>query len=196
MFAKRRRPRAWTAEDQSRAEELRAQGLGWRRIGKAIGRDASTVKYHLSYRYEQHKHKWRPEEIEHALEMRAQGKTFEEIGALVGRSAAAVRVRLSRIRHPEQPWWSWTQDEKERAIGLHAAGWSAERIGCKLKRPPRGVRCIIARHRAAVLADPRKRRVLQALSFATDPGRILAALRKARILETDPLEECADDVRL
>ena len=41
-------PQAWTDEDQRQAEELRAQGLSYRAIGREIGRTHTTVRCRLN----------------------------------------------------------------------------------------------------------------------------------------------------
>ena len=181
--AKRRSPRKWTTEDQRRSTELRAQGWGYRRIARAINRDPATVRDRLTCRFDGPRHWYTEQEICAVQEMRAAGKKPAEIATAISRSVASISAKLSRLKHPGNPWQRWSETDIERAIAYNANGKSAAWIAAKLRRPRLGVQIVLTRHRKRVLADPRKRRVLQALAFATDPGRILAALRDARILD-------------
>lgn len=90
--------RPWTEADQKQAEELAAQGLTFREIGKRLGRDNKTVKEHLPdyqspYRPER---PWTEKEKQRLFYHKVRGKSYAEIGRLMGRSKRSVESAWNR----------------------------------------------------------------------------------------------------
>lgn len=113
---------------------------------------------------------------------------MDEMTAALGRTRGMVAVKLSRLRGNSRRWTEW---ETVRVLAWRAAGWDYERIAKRLHRTVAAVRQKAVLQRKRALADPRKRQVLQVLAFATDPARILKAMRDHRI--TDCLERGEDE---
>lgn len=175
-----RNRRPWTDADQAAAEEMRARGMTYKAIARALGREDSTIRYRLRNR-PRAGCTWTAQELQRAAEMREAGATVAAIAAELNRSPRAVTIRLSRTKHgPQRPW---TEREYERLIALRGRGWSVERIAKALNRSQMSVAMKLVHHRKRMLADPRRRAVAQVIAFASNPDRILRAIREQHLLD-------------
>lgn len=154
--------RAWTPEDQARAEELRAQGLGYRAIGRALGRADSVVRCRLDpagadatrekwRRWQQANHektreaarRWReenPEQVREAVRRwcRENPEKHREISRR-WREANPEKVRRYREANPEKQReaarrWREANPEKKREAARRWREANPEKVLEKLRR--------------------------------------------------------------
>ncbi len=128
---------------------------------------------------------WTAEEDITLKALREQGYTIKQCAKFMNRAHSTILRHLGIETQRRR----WTEAEKEKAIHLRAMGKSYKQIARKLGRTQNAVEIFFCRYRKEVMSDPEKVKVLKALSFCLNPGRVLRYLRDIDILKRTEEEE-------
>lgn len=114
------RGRTITPAKIERAKEMRAQGIGWRAIGRELGHPYSSLQYWVTGKNSVgiNGGVWTNEEVERARKLREDGMTWPQIAEAMGRTPGACR---NRIRYPHR-------NDKQRARDRETYVWYSHKI--------------------------------------------------------------------
>lgn len=120
---------------------------------------------------------WTSVEQNRLVELRTQGLTLEACARFLDRHPKTVERYAPKV----QP--AWSERELQLMCTLRALGRDWEYVAQALGRSVQACKCRMHRHRRWVLSDPRRVVAMRVLAWCFNPGKVLAAIRRHRLID-------------